>query len=342
MKLDTLDIKASIAGAIKEGNPDFDVSLAPNITIGTPTALTGDVRNTSLKLYFDGENAYGSLQLKYDRVDLPGLLGKFGALNRVPMIMVFYPAGTVVKISDIIAQLRAIFNIQLTLGTGFEDLTDASVTIPTKGSTVDITLTVPSKSVRCQPGKNLVLRFANRGVSINGTLAVRNFTPIISATTANCLNLPTGNGIPAIDVTGTVKELPALKLRYLNFSDILGGLAPTAIVESVRVGDKIWDHYLKQTIFDSINARLSGLGFPLLASRKLVAGMLSPAGYQTDSWALEAATEFHNNVLRKSTAAYPAQFIDPSFTYGLLITKAQGGMVETATCYAHDYFLQFK
>ena len=342
MKLDTLDLKASLAAVIKEGNPKFDMATAPSIILATPTALTGDVRNTSIKLYIDREGVYGYLSLKYDRLDLPKLLSSFGGVTRVPSIVVFYEPGTVVKISDVIAQLRAIFNIQFTLGTEYEDLTDGSVTIPAKGQTVDITLAIPSKSIRCIPGKSLTLRFANRGRSINETLASRNFNPIVGANTENCLNLASGYGIPLINVNGPVKELPALKFRYMNFTDILGGLSATSIVESIRVGDKNWDHYLKQSIFDAINARLTGLGFPVLANRKLVSNMISAAGYQSDSQAPEAATEFFNNTLRKNTANLPAQYVDTTNPYCLLITMAMGGMVETATSYAHDYFLQFK
>lgn len=342
MKLDTLDLKASLAAVIKEGNPKFDIALAPNIVLGTPTALTGDVRNTSMKIYIDSDIAYGSLPLKYDRLNLTNLLSKFGSVNKTPYIKVFYPEGTVVKISDVISQLRAIFNLQLTLGTGYEDLTDASITIPAKGSYVDVTLTVPSKSIRCIPSSTLVLRFINNGKTLSNTLAVRYINPIVGLNTPKCLNLPTSNGIPAIDVTGTVKELPALKFRYMNFTDILGGRGGDAVLDSVRVSGAFWNHSLKQSIFDAINARLAVLGFPLIINRRLGTSVPSAGGFNQDSQAVNAAIEYYNTYLRKLTSALPAQLVDSAYTYCMVITQAQGGMIETSTCYAHDYFLQFK
>lgn len=342
MKLDTLDLKASLAAVIHEKNPKFDVKLAPSIILGTPAVNSDGVSNTSMKIYVDSDTAYGGLSLKYNRLDLTKLLSSFGSTTKVPYIKVFYPQGTVVKLSDIIAQLRAIFNIQLALGTGYEDISDATITMPTKGGYVDVPVTVPANSLRCIPGSTLVLRFINNGASLNSTLAVRNINPIVGLNAAGTLNLPTSNNIPAINVTGTVKELPALKFRYMNFSDIIGGLTGDAIFDSVRVTANNWDHSIKQTIFDALNARLATLGFPLIVNRKIGSAVASAAGYNQDTQAASAAVEFYTTTVRKTTASLPAQLVDPNYTYCMVITLAQGGMLETSSCYAHDYFLQFK
>ena len=328
MLFTSTDPKDDLIGIIKAKNPAV-TQPTEAFNVLSVRSLTGSP-NTAVMLSVSAEyGAQGRFEVTFDRTDLSELYNKFPSGNRVPTFRMFGNPGDRITFSNIIDQVNQFLGTNLKMTGQLQDLVDKQFVLPAKDSHINVEILASDKSVRLTPGTKLELLIVANGAVLTSAFVNRSLNPIVNASGKIAYN-----GL-LID-PATPKELPSFKLMYMDFTaiNINNGGMLTAVVSAYSGSAVYYDIYLKQSVFDAVNAKLVAGGLSPLKNRRVAADILS---WSKDP--VEACSRIPKSVNHPSLANL--SIINRNFTHVIPVPIVYGGQTEGPTSYATDYYLHY-
>ena len=330
MLFTSTDPKDDLIGIIKAKNPAV-TQPTEAFNVLSVRSLTGSP-NTAVMLSVSAEyGAQGRFEVTFDRTDLSELYNKFPSGNRMPMFRMFGNPGDVITFSNIIDQVNQLLGTNLKMTGQLQDLVDKQFVLPAKDSHINVEILASDKSVRLVPGTKLELLIVANGAVLTSAFVNRSLNPIVNASGKIAYNdLSIDPAVP--------KELPSFKLMYMDFTaiNINNGGMLTAVA-GARASDGTfvyYDIYLKQSVFDTVNAKLVAGGLPPLKNRRVAADIVVYSSNPVDP-----CSRIPKSVNDPSLANL--SIINRNFTHVIPVPIVYGGQTEGPTSYATDYYLHY-
>lgn len=316
---DLLDLLRAKNPAVTQPSAAFTVT---NVAVST-----GD-RNTTVTLRANVEyGVKGQFTVALDRTDLSELYNKFPSGTKRPLFKHFAMAGSTVTVSAIISQINQMLGTAFTVSGGVQDLTDAQFVMPTKDSSIMVSISANPKSVRLVPGTVLEIEIYSSGAILQNVLVNRNLNPIVGAAGT----IPYGG----ISVNpANPKKHPGYALKFMDFSALMAGKTWASITsDTLNTADGKRDEWLNIPFRDAVNTKLVAAGIPPLLTNSLG---------QTPSTAI-GGSWYWDNYMFKRTADFKTNPLVNSddFDYFLVLPKATLKQTESATAYATDYYMHY-
>ena len=299
----------------------------------TSVAVATGLRNTSVTLRADIEyGVKGTFNVALDRTDLSELYNKFPTGTKRPLFRHHAVAGSTVTMSAIIDQINQMLGTSFTMSGALQDLTDAQFVMPTKDSSIMVSIKANAKSVRLVPNTTLEIEIYSSGAVLSNALVNRSLNPIVSGS-----GLISYGGVSVNPASP--KKHPGMALKFMDFSATMVGRTNwgNAIHDTLNSAVQGRDIWINGDLYNNINNKLIAAGLPALTSTAL---------YQTRSgWSstMGVSEWYWTTYMFKRTADFKTNPLVNSddFQYFLVLPKNTMRQAETATSYATDYFIHY-
>ena len=296
----------------------------------TNIAVSNGDRNTTVTLRANVEyGVKGQLTVALDRTDLSELYNKFPSGTKRPLFKHFGMVGSTITISAIISQINQMLGTAFTVSGDLQDLTDAQFVMPTKDSSIMVSISANPKSVRLVPGTVLEIEIYGSGAILQNALVNRSLNPIVAAAGT----IPYG-GI-AVN-PASPKKHPGFAMKYLDFSAIMAGRGMNEVINQ-QYTYPYFILTMNATLFAAINAKLSANGLAPL-------GVNSLGQWRSNGWdEFRDNEDYWNSTMFCRTENYASDPLVNSsdFTYFLRLRRSELKQSETATSYATDYYMHY-